>query len=61
MTQINKIGVRHQVQYKVGEKVTCDLFPDQVFRIVSIQKGFAIVQGKSAVSRSIKLSRLHKA
>lgn len=61
MTQINKISRRQQVQYKVGEKVTCDYFPDQTLVIVSIQKGFAMVRGKSVITKPIKLSRLRKA
>lgn len=61
MTQINKTSRRQQVQYNIGDKVTCDYFPDQILVIVSIQKGFAIVRGKSILTRPIKLSRLRKA
>ncbi len=61
MTQINKISRRQRVLFKIGEKVTCDYFPDQILVIVSIQKGFAMVRGKSVITRPIKLSRLRKA
>jgi hypothetical protein len=63
MTQLNMIKTRRAQPnpFKVGDKVTCELFPDMVLTILEIQRNTALVQSPRGNKHWLALYRLRKA
>ncbi len=61
MTQINKVSYFKPYLFKAGDKVTCEAYPDKIWKIVSINQGKAVIQSDGRTETEVNLRRLRKA
>jgi len=61
MSQINKISNFKIYQFKVGDKVTCEFFPDTIWTIIEINGKTALIRSQVNSERHVNVRRLRKA
>jgi hypothetical protein len=61
MTQINPVGYFKPYLFKPGDKVTCEAYPDKIWKIVSVNEGKAVIQSEGKSQLMVNLKRLRKA
>ncbi len=61
MTQVNKISIARPTPLRLGDKVTCDLYPEIVLTIVGLVAKRATLKSPRGNQFVVALHRLKKA